>query len=263
MLLPPIKLCIILTVNAALSSFQTGYYLSVLNNPTDILQSFTNVSFHDHYGYFLNKDQLTSIWAFIVASLYIGGILGSWYTTYIVDKVGRTFTIMVLNNVIAIVSCLMSSFCKLANSFELLVISRFLLGCNAGIATGAVGLYLTECSPVPFRGFFGCLFNFSITFFVLLSSILSLNNILGSETLWPYLLGLGLIPAVLQIILYPFYHDTPKHLLLTKHDEHKAKKSVLFYYGRNADVEKVFEEFRREQKLIDQQIGLMVRQFFI
>lgn len=76
------------------------------------------------------------------------------------------------------------------------------------------------------------------------------------ETLWLYVLGLSLLPAVLQINLYPFYQDSPKRLLLTKHDQDKAKTSILFYSRQNVDMENFVKELRGVQKLTDQQIGL-------
>lgn len=256
--LPPIQLILSLALNAALSSFQDGYYLGVINNPVDTLQSFMNSSFEAHYGYYMNASDSSTMWSFIVALYTVGGIIGSWSTIWLVDKWGRKFTIMVLNNIVAVVACLMSGLCILANSFELLAASRFLIGYNSGLATGALGIYLTECSPVKFRGFFGSFLNFAITFFTLVSAVLSLNFVMGSNEMLPYLLGLGVIPAVLQIIFSPFFPETPKYLLLTKKDEEKARQSVLYYYGKDENVEQVFEEFRREERLAMEQVGLIV-----
>lgn len=256
--MPPFRLTLVLALTSVLSLFQTGYYLSVVNNPVDILQNFTNYSFQSHYGYFLNKQQCSTMWSFIVALYTVGGIFGSWSTMWLVERLGRKITIMVLNNIIGVGACLMAGLSGLANSFELLAGSRFLIGFNAGLATGAMGLYLTECSPVEFRGFFGSFLNTAITFFTLFSTVLSLDNIMGTQNLWPYLFGFGFIPAVIQILLTPLFPDSPKYLLITMMDEERARKSVLYYYGTEADVEQVFEEFRREEKYADQQVGLIV-----
>lgn len=51
-----------------------------------------------------------------------------------------------------------------------------------------------------------------------MSMILGLGEIFGNEELWPLLLALIGIPAVIQVILLPAMPDSPKYLILTKGD---------------------------------------------
>lgn len=41
---------------------------------------------------------------------------------------------------------------------------------------------------------------------------------------WPILLGLTGVPAALQLLLLPFFPESPRYLLIQKKDESAAKK---------------------------------------
>lgn len=54
--------------------------------------------------------------------------------------------------------------------------------------------------------------------------ILGLGEIFGNEDLWPLLLALIGIPAIIQVILLPAMPESPKYLILTKGDLIGGKK---------------------------------------
>lgn len=60
--------------------------------------------------------------------------------------------------------------------------------------------------------------------------ILGLENLLGSQELWPLLLGLTVLPALLQSIMLLFCSESPRYLLINLQQEDKAregKRSLL------------------------------------
>ena len=46
---------------------------------------------------------------------------------------------------------------------------------------------------------------------------------MGSDDLWPLLLGFIFIPAIIQCILLPLCPKSPRFLLINKNEENKAK----------------------------------------
>lgn len=56
--------------------------------------------------------------------------------------------------------------------------------------------------------------------------IFGLESILGSDTLWPLLLALTAIPAVLQSIMLPFCPESPRYLLIVLNQEEEARQGV-------------------------------------
>lgn len=57
-----------------------------------------------------------------------------------------------------------------------------------------------------------------------LFKIFGLEFLLGSDTLWPLLLALTIVPAILQSIMLPFCPESPRYLLITLGQEEEARK---------------------------------------
>lgn len=64
----------------------------------------------------------------------------------------------------------------------------------------------------------------AVTIGLLLSQVLGIEQILGTNDGWPVLLGLAICPAILQLILLPICPESPRYLLITKQWEEEARK---------------------------------------
>jgi len=53
------------------------------------------------------------------------------------------------------------------------------------------------------------------------------DNLLGTDEGWPYLLGIALTPSVLQMLLLPVCPESPRYLLITKKQESSARAGIL------------------------------------
>lgn len=53
--------------------------------------------------------------------------------------------------------------------------------------------------------------------------ILGLESLLGNPELWPVLLGVTVLPTVLQMALLPFCPESPRYLYIIRCQEHHAK----------------------------------------
>lgn len=131
---------------------------------------------------------------------------------------------LLLNNVLGVGGACLMGFAKLAASYELLFIGRFLIGVNCGLNTSLVPMYITEIAPLNLRGGLGTLNQLAVTIGLLLSQVLGIEQILGTDDGWPLLLGLAVVPALLQLVLLPMCPESPRYLLMTKHWEEEARK---------------------------------------
>lgn len=61
----------------------------------------------------------------------------------------------------------------------------------------------------------------------LLPQVLGLESMLGTATLWPLLLGITVLPALLQLVLLPFCPESPRYLYIIRNLEGPARKSEL------------------------------------
>jgi len=106
-------------------------------------------------------------------------------------------------------------------------------GYFAGLNTSLVPMYISEIAPLNLRGGLGTVNQLAVTVGLLLSQVLGIEQILGTNDGWPILLGLAICPAILQLILLPVCPESPRYLLITKQWEEEARKggiSLLYYF---------------------------------
>ncbi|KPJ00075.1 Solute carrier family 2, facilitated glucose transporter member 3 [Papilio xuthus] len=111
------------------------------------------------------------------------------------------------------------------------VVQRLLIGINSGLNAGLAPLYLAEISPVSMRGSIGTVYQLVITITILLSQVLGLKGVLGTEWGWPWLLAVTVIPAAIQCATLPLCPESPKYLLLNKGQELHAQRDYGSYVG--------------------------------
>jgi hypothetical protein len=85
-------------------------------------------------------------------------------------------------------------------------------------------MYISEIAPLNLRGGLGTVNQLAVTIGLLLSQVLGIEQILGTNDGWPVLLGLAICPAILQLILLPICPESPRYLLITKQWEEEARK---------------------------------------
>lgn len=81
--------------------------------------------------------------------------------------------------------------------------------------------FLTPACKIIFFYFIGLFLKLCLLLF---GQILGLESLLGSEDLWPVLLGLTVVPTVLQMGLLPFCPESPRFLYIIRCQEHQAKR---------------------------------------
>ncbi|XP_078398037.1 solute carrier family 2, facilitated glucose transporter member 9 [Cetorhinus maximus] len=228
------------------SSFLYGYNLSVVNAPAVYIQAFCNESLTRRYGTDNETKSITLLWSIIVSICAIGGLVGAFIVTPSVKYLGRKCTLL-LNNGFAILAALLMYLSETADSFEMLILGRFIIGVNGGIALSALPMYLGEISQKHIRGSLGQVTSIFICVGVFVGQVLGLPEMLGKESSWPLLFGLNAVPAVIQLIVLPFLPESPQYLLFEKNDISRAKKAFQVFHGKE-DVTQELEEIQAERK---------------
>ena len=72
---------------------------------------------------------------------------------------------MLLNNILAAIGAVLLLGAKYANSFEMLIAGRLVIGINSGINAGISPMYLTEICPTSLRGAVSFILFVKIRFF--------------------------------------------------------------------------------------------------
>lgn len=152
-------------------------------------------------------------------------------------------------------------FCKLAKSVEMLILGRLIIGIFCGLCTGFVPMYIGEVSPTALRGAFGTLNQLGIVVGILVAQIFGLDSILGTDERWHLLLGLTVIPAIIQSAALPFCPESPRFLLINKKEEDRAREILQLLWGTQ-DVEQDIQEMKDESARMAQEKQATVLELF-
>lgn len=192
-------------VVAAFGGFLYGFQTGVISGALLFLSS----SFHLNV---IDEGMVVSI-------LLIGGLFGSLIAGMLVDRIGRKWT-MILTSLIFLIGPAVVSLC---DSYEWLLLGRFIGGIGMGIIVIAAPLYLAETSPTAYRGAFVSLFQLAIAIGILFSFFV--NYLFTESGDWRQMFAMGIVPALLQMLALFFLPETPAWLF--KHGLEKRALKVL------------------------------------
>ncbi|XP_027867081.1 solute carrier family 2, facilitated glucose transporter member 1 isoform X2 [Xiphophorus couchianus] len=184
------------------------------------------------------------VWSLAVAIFSVGGMIGSLSVGVIVNKFGRRKS-MLFSNSLALLGGSLMGLSSLSRSFEMIIIGRLVIGVFCGLCTGLTPMYLGEISPTALRGAFGTLHQLGVVVGILVAQIFGLEAALGSDRLWPLLLALTILPAVIQSAMLPFCPESPRYLLIVLNEEDEARKALERLRGTddvNDDIQEMKEE---------------------
>ncbi|KAF4089311.1 hypothetical protein AMELA_G00065060 [Ameiurus melas] len=245
---------------AVLGSLQFGYNIGVINAPQKIIENEYNSTWVYRYSNPIPESTLTSLWSLSVAIFSIGGMLSSFCMGIISEWLGRRKA-MLINNLLAFIGGGLMALSKLCRSFEMLILGRFTIGAYCGLASGLVPMYVGEIAPTSLRGALGTLHQLAIVTGILIAQILGLETLLGNEELWPVLLGITVIPTVLQMALLPFCPESPRFLYIIRCQEHHAKSGLRRLTGR-LDVSDALAEMKEEKRRMDMERKVSIAELF-
>ncbi|CAK1581515.1 unnamed protein product [Parnassius mnemosyne] len=217
------------------SSLPVGYNIGVVNTPAEVIKTFCNESFVSRYNLPLDETWLNVLWSSVVSIFIIGGCTGSVLGSVLANKLGRK-NATIVTSALSIAGALLFLLCRAANSVEMLIVGRLLVGLSAGLTTSIVPMYLTELSPLRLSGAMGVACPMGVNVGVLVGQVMGLNFFLGGVDDWPYLLS---VYAMLVIICLPvlcILPESPKYLFIIKRNEVTAVKELSRLRGVSQSV---------------------------
>lgn len=78
---------------------------------------------------------------------------------------------MLMNNILALLGGGMMGLATLSQSFEMVIIGRFIIGVFCGLCTGLTPMYVGEISPTAVRGAFGTLHQLGVVIGILVAQV--------------------------------------------------------------------------------------------
>ncbi|XP_054699935.1 solute carrier family 2, facilitated glucose transporter member 5-like isoform X8 [Grus americana] len=230
-------------------TFQYGYNVSIINAPTQHIHKFLNETWTSRYHKELNPDLLTFLWSVIASIFSLGGLCGALIGGSMAIRLGRKGALL-MNNIIAILACILMGISFPTGLFELLIIGRFLIGINSGIGICVQPLYIGEIAPKHLRGGMAMGTSIFLTGGILTGQIIGLRELLGGETYWPLLLSSSCFPAFAQLLFLPWFPESPRYLLIDRGDELSCAKALKRFHG-SSEYQREMEDIQRERFALD------------
>ncbi|XP_027035117.1 solute carrier family 2 member 15b [Tachysurus fulvidraco] len=235
---------------ALLSSFGSsmlyGYNLAVVNSPAQYIKDFYNRTAVRRNGSGLSNDSITVLYSITVSIFAIGGLVGSFTVGMLVTKFGRRGT-LVKSTVLVFVAGGLMGLSRHVGVPEMIIIGRFITGIHSGISLSVVPMFLGEIAPKNLRGFLGLVPSIFICIGVFIAQVLGLHEVLGKEEHWPLFLSLVVVPTFVQLMLLPWFPESPRYLLIEKHNIH-ATLNALRCYRAKTNIQAEVEEMQKEQR---------------
>uniref|UniRef100_A0A2R5LM20 Putative sugar transporter n=1 Tax=Ornithodoros turicata TaxID=34597 RepID=A0A2R5LM20_9ACAR len=230
------------------SAFQHGYNTGVVNAPQKLVEDFIADTYGHRFEESPGEGTVKIIFSIFVAIFCVGGMLGGLLTAFVAERFGRKGGLL-LNNVFVVFATIFMGFSKVARSYEMLIIGRFFVGINSGLNAGLAPMYLTEISPLHIRGSVGTIYQLVVTISILVSNILGLSSILGTEDRWPYLFAMTLAPSIFMLATMPLCPESPKYILINQGRDVAAQQSLTWLRG-TIEVHDEMDEMRAEYEAI-------------
>ncbi|XP_030075214.1 solute carrier family 2, facilitated glucose transporter member 11 isoform X2 [Microcaecilia unicolor] len=228
-------------------TFHHGFHIAVINAPSLYIKSFINDTWQKRYNSTMDEKTLTVLWSSVVSFYSVGGLLGSLMTEYLTGKYGK-MKCQLWNNVLVLAAALLMGFCRMADSFEMILIGRLLYGFSAGFGLNIHMQYLGEIAPKRLRGLTNSTATIFATVGKLVGQILGLSEILGTKSWWPLLLAITSITALIQLVTLPCFPETPAYLLIQKEDTESCRKVMKQLWG-NKDHQEELADLLKEKDL--------------
>lgn len=248
-------------VSAVLGMFQFGYNTGVINSPEHNIEMFINETYFNRNNESMEKDVTVRLFSVIVALFAVGGMIGGFLGGILADKIGRKKGI-IINCVFGVLGGFCLATAKIFKVYELLFIGRFIIGLNCGLYTSLVPLYVSEIAPLKLRGGLGTVNQLGTTLGILFSQVFGAENILGNDTYWPVLLGITMIPPILQASMLPICPESPRYLLLTKGKEYEARTALIKLRATDA-IEDDIQEMRDEEEAEKSEEKVTIKQLIL
>ncbi|KAM6423587.1 solute carrier family 2, facilitated glucose transporter member 11-like isoform 1-T1 [Liasis olivaceus] len=221
-----------------------GYQISVINYPSVYIKSFVNETWLERFGVPVKEQTLLFLWSFVVSIYGIGGLLGCLCSGYLTVRYGKKKS-QLSTDLLVILTATVMGCSKRAKSFEMVLVGRFAYGISAGFCLAIHSQYAGEISPKKWRGFANATSGFFWSLGKCLGQILGLRELLGMDSSWPLLLAFPGMVAFLQLLLLPFFPESPSYLLIQEGNEEGCLKAMHQLWGQG-DHQEELGDLRKE-----------------
>ncbi|MDE6716066.1 MAG: sugar porter family MFS transporter [Muribaculaceae bacterium] len=204
---------VFLSVAAAIGGFLFGYDTAVVSGTNEAVWEQFNIA----DGSFFR--------GFYVSAAILGSILGALCGGTVSERIGRKRSMMFA----AVLFLVSSLWCAVCSSFNELIIARIMGGFGIGLASVVCPCYISELAVAKYRGTLVALYQFAITFGILVAYGVNFllatnaNTAIANPSIWDMvmdtevwrgMLGMCAVPALIFIVILCIVPESPRWLVV-------------------------------------------------
>ncbi|KAJ2955498.1 hypothetical protein NQZ79_g8513 [Umbelopsis isabellina] len=228
---------------AAISGFNVGWHIGVVNMPMAIITSCTTTSSTSIPDCLPMSDY---IWGLTVGFYALGGIVGGMGTMYTNVWFGRRANLLICSGFFAVGSILSA----LAINVAMYAVGRVVVGIGAGLAGASCAIYVSEISTKKTRGAHGSFFEFFLNLGILITQVCGLY--MSKVPTWRYLWVISAVVSIFQFVaLYFVTVECPRRLCANKNYD-AARANLQKLRGAGCDIEEEFNMLLEARKQDEQ-----------
>ncbi|KAK9382454.1 general substrate transporter [Kockiozyma suomiensis] len=163
--------------------------------------------------------------SFITSATSLGALLGGIIAGTLADVLGRKWVTLGANTLFIVGAIIQAA----AHTVWTMIAGRFVMGWGVGIASLIAPLYISEMAPSRFRGRLVILNVLAITG----GQVIAYAIGAGLEDVgngWRVLVGLSIVPATVQMVMFIFMPETPR-FLVSRGRIDEAKRVIRWVYS--------------------------------
>ncbi|CAE6459016.1 unnamed protein product [Rhizoctonia solani] len=185
----------------------------------------------------------------ITSATTLGALIGGLAAGMISDFVGRR-PVLAAANVVFIGGAIAQAVC---HTVAAMIGGRFLIGIGVGLAACMAPLFIAELSPTKLRG---RLVTVNVVF-ITGGQVISYGIGAAFESSpggWRWMVGLGAVPAALQLVMLPFLPESPRILVRSGNLE-QAERNMAKIYA-HATPEQVAQKVKLLRASVQESIDI-------
>jgi len=182
---------------------------------------------------FIGKDFAlgTRAQEFTISVVLLGCIAGAAVAGRVADAAGRRATLL-FAGVLFFTGAIVSA---LASDDAVLLAGRSVVGIGIGFSSVVAPLYISEVAPAAIRGALVSLYQFAITIGILAAYVV--DYALAAGGAWRWMLGLGVVPAVVLVAGMLFMPESPRFLFKLGRAERGRIELARVHGDSNVELE--------------------------
>ncbi|XP_053251219.1 solute carrier family 2, facilitated glucose transporter member 5-like [Podarcis raffonei] len=230
-----------ISMAACLISVQYGYNMWLLYTPFVLLHDLFNITTFEEME---DPGSQMYIVAITIALFPLGAIFGTIPIGFLANRFGRRGA-MKITTFLSLIPPVLLAVGDTVDIHEFTIAVRFYTGICTGLISVVVPLYLGEIAPGSARAAIVMMPQLFYALGIFAGQLIVFEELFKMREGYVIVMGISGVMPIFQIILLPFFPESPRYLLIQRKNAESAREELKVLRGKD-DVENEIDELRQE-----------------